>query len=429
MKYRPIKNSLFIKNRQKLVDKLPKKSVAVFHSNDILPKSGDGIMPFVQDSNLFYLTAADQEESILLLAPDHPDENLREILFVRETNEMIAIWEGHKLNKEEAMALSGIDHIEWTSQFDQIFHQVVVECDHIFLDTNEHLRASTSTETRSDRFLKECKRNYPLHNFQRVAPHMQSLRSVKEEEEIETMRHACQITEKAFRNVLEMVSPGVWEYEIEAEYVFEFMKNRSRGFAYDPIIASGASACVLHYIQNNQQCHDGDLLLMDVGAEYANYNADMTRTIPVNGKFTKRQRSVYDAVLHVKTQATDLLRPGITLKEYQAEVVKIMESELISLGLFDKHDVARQDPKNPLYRKYFMHGTSHFIGLDVHDVGSFYEPVKAGMAFTVEPGIYIREEGIGIRLEDNIIVTEDGHINLMKNIPIHADEIEHLMNQ
>lgn len=429
MKYHPIGNQLFIQNRERLREQLEPNSVVVVHSNDILPTNADGVMPFRQNNNLYYLTGADQEESVLLLAPDFPDERFREVLFLRETDENIAIWEGHKLTKEEATEVSGIKTVLWKDQFEQILYTVLAESKTIYLDTNEHIRAGAETETKSDRFVKWCQNRYPLYRYERLFPIMQSLRMIKSALEIKALQHACNITEKGFRRILDKVRPGSWEYEIEAEYIHEFVRNRSKGFAYDPIIASGANACVLHYIANNQQCKDGDLLLMDVGAEYANYNADMTRTIPVNGRFTKRQRAVYDAVLHVKTQATDLLRPGTTIKEYHEEVGRIMEGELIALGLLDKHDVAKQDKANPLYRKYFMHGTSHYLGLDVHDVGSFYKPIAAGMVFTVEPGIYIREENIGIRLEDNIVVTKDGHDNLMRNIPIHAEEIEDLMNK
>ncbi|MEM8893073.1 MAG: aminopeptidase P N-terminal domain-containing protein [Bacteroidota bacterium] len=429
MKYHPIGNQLFTLNRDQLQSQLDPKSVAIIHSNDILPTNADGVLPFRQNNNLFYLTGADQEESILLLAPDFPDEKFREILFLRETDENIAVWEGHKLTKEEATEISGIETVMWKDQFELTLYTVLAESETIYLDTNEHIRTGTETETRSDRFVKWCMNRYPLYQYKRLAPLLQEQRMIKSYLEIKTLQHACDITEKGFRRILNSVSPGVWEYEIEAEYIHEFVRNRSRGFAYDPIIASGANACVLHYITNNEQCKDGDLLLMDVGAEYGNYNADMTRTIPVNGRFTQRQRAVYDAVLHVKTEATELLRPGTTIKEYHEEVGRIMEGQLISLGLLHKHDVEKQDPKNPLYRKYFMHGTSHFLGLDVHDVGSFYQPIAEGMVFTVEPGIYIREEDIGIRLEDNIVVTKDGHINLMKNIPLHAEEIEDLMNK
>lgn len=429
MKYHPLGSQLFTYNRERLCKELEPNSIAVVHSNDILPTNADGVMPFRQNNNLYYLTGADQEESILLLAPDFPDERFREVLFLRETDENIAIWEGHKLTKEEATGVSGIKTILWKEQFEQILYTVLAESKTIYLDTNEHIRAGAEVDTRSDRFVKWCLNKYPLYRYERLAPILQALRMIKSKLEINALQHACDITEKGFRRILDKVAPGAWEYEIEAEYIHEFVRNRSRGFAYDPIIASGASACVLHYISNNQQCKDGDLLLMDVGAEYANYNADMTRTIPVNGRFTKRQRAVYDAVLHVKTKATDLLRPGNTIKEYHEEVGKIMEGELITLGLLDKHDVAKQDRANPLYRKYFMHGTSHFLGLDVHDVGTFYKPIEVGMVFTVEPGIYIREEGIGIRLEDNIVVTKDGHDNLMRNIPIHAEEIQDLMNK
>lgn len=429
MKYQPIGQSLFVLNRENFKAQLKQRAVAVFHSNDILPSNGDGTLPFRQNSNLFYLTGIDQEETILLLAPNFPEEKFREILFIKETNETIAIWEGHKYTKEEASETSGIKTVMWLNEFEKILHTVLAESKFIYLDSNEHIRTGNQTETRTGRFVKWCRERYPLYRYERASPILRSLRMIKSELEIKTLQHACDITEKGFRSVLEAVKPGVWEYEIEAEYAYTFLRNRSRGFAYEPIIASGANACVLHYIANNQQCKDGDLLLMDVGAEYANYNADMTRTIPVNGHFSPRQRAVYDAVLHVKTRATELLRPGITIRDYHLEVGKIMESELITLGLIDKHDVAKQDKDYPLFKKYFMHGTSHYLGIEVHDEGSFYKEIVPGMVFTVEPGIYIREEGIGIRLEDNILITENGHTNLMRNIPIHAEEIEDLMNK
>ncbi len=429
MKYRPIGAELFTLNRKNFVERLKPKSVAVFHSNDIMPTNGDGTMPFKQNSDLLYLSGIDQEESILLLAPDFPDPNLREVLFVKETSEEIAIWEGHKFTKKEATEISGIQQVKWLSEFEKTLTLVMAESDNLYIDLDEHIRSANEVETRTDRFYKWSKENYPLHHYERSFPILMELRMVKSKREVDMIQHACDITEKGFRRILEAVKPGVWEYEIEAEYMHEFLINRSRGFAYSPIIASGASACVLHYIDNNQQCKDGDLLLMDVGAEYANYNADMTRTIPVGGRFSTRQLDVYNAVLRVKTKATEILRPGTTITEYHKEVGKIMESELVELGLIDKTDIKNQDPNWPAYKKYFMHGTSHHLGLDVHDVGSFHHEIKAGNVFTVEPGIYIREEGIGIRLEDNILVTEDGHQNLMRNIPIHAEEIEDLMNK
>ncbi|MFY0599734.1 MAG: aminopeptidase P family protein [Cyclobacteriaceae bacterium] len=429
MKYHAIDSDLFVNNRSRLKDKLKPNSAVVVLSNDILPTNGDGTLPFKQNSNLFYLSGIDQEETVLLMAPDHPNEKMREILFLLETSDEIAIWEGHKLTKDEGKKNSGIKNIQWKGDFDKMLSTVLAEVDHIYLATNEHIRNSSKLQGANDRFIKWCKEHFPLHEYERLAPDIYDLRMVKADYEVELMEHACHITEKGFRRVLESTAPGVWEYELEAEYIHEFLVNRSRGFAYSPIIAGGGNACVLHYLDNNQQLKDGDLLLMDVGAEYANYNADMTRTIPVNGRFSKRQRQVYDAVLRVKNAATEMLVTGNTIPEYHKAVGKVMESELVELGLLDKTDIKNQSRDMPAYKKYFMHGTSHHLGLDVHDVGSIYAPFKTGMVLTVEPGIYIREEGLGIRLEDNILIIEKGHKNLMRNIPIHADEIEDLMNK
>lgn len=429
MKYNPLPQSLYIKNRKKLADKLPAKSVVVFHANDIMPTNADGTMRFRQNNDLFYLTGIDQEETILVICPDFPDPNMREILFLRETNEHIAIWEGHKYTKEEALAVSGIQNIQWVANFDQVFNTLMALSQHVLLNTNEHLRADVQVESRDARFIKKCKERYPLHHYHRVAPLMHQLRAVKEQEEIDQMQIACDITEKGFRRILSFVKPGVTEYEIEAEFIHEFIRNRSKGFAYEPIIASGANACVLHYIENKEVCREGDLILFDVGAEYGNYNADMSRTIPVNGKFTKRQRQVYDAVLRVQRGAMDILRPGVNIQDYHREVGLMMQSELLGLGLLDQTDIKNQDPKWPAFKKYFMHGTSHHLGLDVHDVGTMHDPITPGMVFTVEPGIYIQEEGMGIRLENNIVILENGHFDLMRNIPIEAEEIEDLMNQ
>lgn len=425
----PIEPKLFSQNRAQLGKRLKPKSVVAIHANDILPTNADGTMQFRQNANLYYLSGVDQEETILLLAPDFPDPTMREILFLRKTNEEIAIWEGHKLTKEEATKLSGIKNIKWVEEFEKIFYTVLAESETMYLESNEHIRNSSVTETRNARFIKKCRNEFPLYNYERLAPILYDLRSVKSEWEVKRMQHACAITEKGFRRVLNAIKPGVWEYEIEAEYIHEFVSNRSRGFAYEPIIAGGANSCVLHYVENKNQLRNGDVLLMDVAAEYAGYNSDMTRTVPVNGKFTKRQRQVYDAVLRVKNRATDLLVPGNTIPEYHKEVGKIMESELVELGLIDKTDIKNQNPDWPAYKKYFMHGTSHHLGIDVHDVASIYVKFRPGMVLTVEPGIYIREEGLGIRIEDNILIQEKGHLNLMRNIPIHADEIEDLMNK
>lgn len=429
MRYIPVDNQLFIDNRKRLVSRLKPNSIVIVHSNDIMPTNADGTMGFKQNSDLFYLSGVDQEESILILAPDFPDEKLREVLFLRETNEEISIWEGHKLTSEEGQKISGIANVKWNQDFEKILYTLLAESEHIYLPSNEHIRNASLVETANDRFVKQCMSKFPLYKYERLASILYDLRTIKSALEVRQIEHACHITEQGFRRILETTSPGVWEYELEAEYAHTFLSNRSRGFAYTPIIAGGFNACVLHYIDNNQQLKDGDLLLMDVGAEYGNYNADMTRTIPVNGEFTKRQKQVYDAVLRVKTQATDLLVPGSAIPEYHAAVGELMTKELLDLGLIDKTDVKNQNPEWPAYKRYFMHGTSHHLGLDVHDVASIYKKFEVGMVFTVEPGIYIREESLGVRLEDNILITKDGHRNLMRNIPIHAEEIEDLMNK
>ncbi len=406
------------------------KSIAVFNSNDIYPIGADSTLPFEQDRDIFYLSGADQEETILLLFPDAIDPKHREILFVRETNEHIAVWEGEKLTKEKATEISGIQTVYWLTDFDKIFFDLMTEADTIYFNTNEHYRQAVETQTREARFIEKCKKEYPAHQCAKSNPILQNIRGVKEPEEIELMQTACNITEKGFRRILEFVEPGVWEHEIEAEFLHEFVRNRSKGFAYSPIIASGANANVLHYIENNRQVKDGDMILMDLAAEYANYSSDMTRTIPANGKFTARQKEVYSAVLRVKNEATKMLVPGTLWAEYHKEVGKIMTSELIGLGLLDKADVQNENPDWPAYKKYFMHGTSHHLGLNTHDYGELKTPMKANMVFTVEPGIYIPAEGMGIRLEDDVVIQEKGEpFNLMQNIPIEIEEIEELMNK
>ncbi len=427
MRYQPAAADLYIRNRSKLREKFPSKSLAVFHSNDILPTNADGTMKFRQNNDLFYLSGIDQEETILVLCPDFPDPKMHEILFIKPTDEHIATWEGHKFTKEKATELSGIKNIQWTTDFESLFHTLMALSKHVFLNTNEHLRADVKVESRDARFIKDCRQRHPLHQYHRVAPMMHKIRAVKEKEEINQIQTACDITEKGFRRILSFVKPGVKEYEIEAEYIHEFMRNKSRGFAYAPIIASGANACILHYIENDAACQDGDLLLFDVGAEYGNYNADMSRTIPVNVQFSKRQRELYEAVLRVQREAMNMLRPGTIIQDYHKEIGLVMQAELVSLGLIDQTDIKNQDPTKPAYKKYFMHGTSHHLGLDVHDVGTMYEPIQVGMVITVEPGIYIPEEAIGIRLENNIVIEETGFTDLMKNIPIEAEEIEELM--
>lgn len=429
MKYTPIKNKLFIENRKKFVKEMKEGSLAVFNSNDIMPTNADGTMGFKQNSDLFWLCGIDQEETILVIYPDSKTKLYKEVLFVRETNEHIAVWEGAKLTKQQATETSGIGTVYWTSQFKQIFQGLMAECEHVYLNTNEHTRAVIEVETRDTRFNNWCKEVYPLHKYIRVAPIMHKLRAIKSKEEIALMQEACDITEKGFRRILNFVKPGVWEYEIEAEFAHEFLRNRSRGFAYGPIVASGKDSCVLHYVDNNKQCKAGDVLLLDVAAEYANYASDLTRTIPVSGKFTKRQRNVYDAVLRVMRAATKMLKVGNNLTDYQEAVGKLMEEELIKLRLLKLSEVRKQDPNKPLYKKYFMHGTSHFLGLDVHDVGDKNRKFEEGMVFTCEPGIYIPQESLGVRIENDILITKAGPIDLMKNIPIEAQEIEELMNK
>jgi Xaa-Pro aminopeptidase len=429
MRYQKISKQLFIGNRNKLRKELKPNSVVVVNANDIIPTNADGTARFRQNSDLFYLSGVDQEETILVICPDHPEAKYHEVLFLRETNEQIALWEGHKLTKEEAREATGIQTVLWISDFHKVFNTMMVMADveHVYLNTNDHYRAEVSLDSRDMRFIQWCQKKYPLHKYERLAPVLHRLRCVKSEIEIELMQKACDITGQAFRRVLKFVKPGVTEYEIEAEYAHEFLRNGSRGFAYEPIIASGPDSCVLHYIVNEKTCKDGDVLLLDVGAEYANYNADLTRTIPVNGKFTKRQREVYDAVLRIHKAAVKLLTPGVAYFDYHKEVQKITEQELINLKLIDKQDVKSQNRDKPLFMKYFMHGTSHMLGLDVHDVGNMYQKMVPGMVWTVEPGIYIREEGLGVRIENNVVITNKGVTDLMQNIPIEAGEIEDIM--
>jgi Xaa-Pro aminopeptidase len=404
-------------------------ALAVFNSNDIYPVSADSTLPFAQHRDILALSGVDQEESILVLFPGASNPAHREVLFLKETSELIAIWEGEKLTKQTAFETSGIQTVYWLQQFPTIFKQMMAEASGIYLNTNEHLRANTEVETREDRFIKQVKQDYPAHQVHKSAPIMHKIRSIKNQIELDLMQTACNITEAGVRRLLGFIKPGVWEYEIEAELAHEFLRKRSKGFAYTPIVASGKNACVLHYIENNQQCLDGDVILLDVGAEYANYSSDLTRCIPVNGRFTARQKAVYNAVLHVKNEATKLLVPGTIMAEYHKQVGHLMEEQLVNLGLISLDDIKNQDAAWPAYKKYFMHGTSHFLGLDTHDVGLWHEPIAANMVFTVEPGIYIPEEGLGIRLEDDVVVQASGApFNLMANIPIEADEIEALMN-
>ena len=429
MRYLPISQDLFIHNRRNFVKELKPSSIAIFNSNDVMPTNADGTMAFRQNNDLFYLSGADQEETVLILFPDAKDPRMKEVLFVRETNDHILTWEGYKLTKQQAQEVSGIKTILWTHEFKSVLNTLMAEAEHVYLNSNEHLRAVVEVETRDARFTKWMKERYPLHKYERSTPIMHYLRAIKSDHEIALIRKACHITELGFRRLLNFIKPGVMEYEIEAELYHEFLRYRSSGPAYGSIIASGANACILHYVDNNQECKDGDMLLMDFGAEYANYASDLSRTIPVNGKFTTRQRDVYEAVLRVMKAATAMLVPGNTLDQYHAFVGTVMENELIRLDLLNENDVRNQDPAAPLYKKYFMHGTSHFLGLDVHDVGNKYRPFEEGMVFTCEPGIYIWDEGIGVRLENDILITKNGPVDLMQDIPLEADDIERLMKK
>ena len=429
MKYESIDSKLFIKNRANFSKEMKKNSIAFFNSNDIYPVSADSTLPFEQHRDIFYLSGIDQEESILVLCPDNPNPDLREILFLKETNDHIAVWEGPKINKSQAFKISGIKTVFWLNDLEKVVDELISNCQNIYINKNEHYRAKIETETREARFNSWLENKYSKKNKERSNPILQRLRSLKDPIEINLIQQACDITNKGFRRILGFVKPGVWEYEIEAEFIHEFLINRSKKFAYTPIIASGNNANILHYIENNMQCKGGDLILLDVGAEYANYSSDMTRTIPVNGRFNKRQKAVYNAVLRVKNEATKLLVPGTDWAEYHIEVGKLMTSELLDLKLLNKVDIQNQTKEKPAYKKYFMHGTSHHMGLDTHDYGLLEEPMQENMVFTVEPGIYLPKEGFGIRLEDDVVIQKTGDpINLMKKIPIEIDEIESLMN-
>ena len=425
-RYQNIPSSLFIKNRANFISKMKPNSMAIFFSNDLMPRSADGFHAFRQNPDFYYLTGIDQEDCILILYPDAHSNNHKEILFLKETNEHIAVWEGEKVDKIKGEELSGIQSIQWNDQFNNILNHLSGYVNTFYLNINENDRSGSPVPTKEIRFAKEMRSRFPLHNFERSAPIMAVLRSIKHQEEIDTIQIACNITEKAFRNVLATTKPGMMEYEVEAEIISTFIRNGATGHAYSPIIASGANACVLHYVTNDSVCKDGDLLLFDFGAEYANYASDMSRTIPVNGKFSARQKEVYNACLNIHNEAKLLLRPGITLDDYNTEIKKMMSGALIDINLIDKDADAKTKMQQTI--KYFPHGTSHFMGIDVHDIGNRYGKIEENMCFTIEPGIYIREEGIGIRIENDFIVKEAGNLDLMKNIPITIEEIEELMN-
>lgn len=427
MRYLPINNTLFIENRKHFIDLLPEDSVAIFYSNDQQPRNGDQYFPFRQQSDFFYLTGIDQERSILMIAPDNKNKKFKEALFLIKTNEQIAIWEGHKYTKDEAKKISGIENIYWVDDFEVNLNEVISTTNNIFLNRNEYPKFFPDVEERNHRLGDKLKSRFPLHSYHRSAPLLTKLRLIKSDKEIELLRKACDITNKAFRRVLATIKPGKFEFEVQAEIEHEFTNNRANGHGYAPIIASGSNACVLHYIENDKECKDGDIVLFDFGAEYANYSADMSRTIPVNGKFTSRQKECYNAVLRVFKQAKELYVPGNTINKINDEVNKIMEREIIKLGLFTEEDVRNQDKDNPLFKKYFMHGTAHFLGLDVHDVGDKNEVFKPGMVLTCEPGLYVREENIGIRIENDILITNNSPIDLMEDIPIEVEDIEKFM--
>ncbi len=431
MRFESIPSGLFESNRKRLASLLKPGSMVILHANDVYSTNNDGTLPFKQNANLLHLSGINQEETILLLFPDAPDPRDREILFVKETNEFMAIWEGAKFTKEKARELSGIERVEWISAFEGNWHRLAALAENFCLETNEGNRVNNLNfmETRNSRFIEECKRRYPLHNYERLTKLMEAIRVIKDPEEIKIIQKACDITEAGFRRILPFIKPGVGEWEIEAELLHEFVRRGSRGFAYPPIIGSGSSNCVLHYVENNKRCQDGELVLLDTAAEYLGWASDLTRTVPVNGRYTDRQRDVYNAVLRVYRAANEILRPGTCIMDFQKQVIEIMEGELVGLGLFSAKEAKAQGKDKALVKKYFMHGTSHHMGIDVHDVfGGPAEILKEGMVFTIEPGIYIQEEGFGVRLEDDVVLGKDGNFNLMENIPIEIEEIEELMN-
>jgi len=428
MRHTPIDSKLFATHRKNLSDRLPARALAITNANDVLPTNADGTFPIHPNSDLFYLSGIEQEESVLVLFPDCPNPKHREILFVREPSEHLKIWEGYKHTKDDAQKISGIQTVYWTKDFDNIFQLLAAEAETFFLNDNEHSRAANEVETRDQRFNKKIQLDYPLHKIDRLAPHLHNLRFCKNPLEVKQIKQAIDVTARGFRRVLKMVKPGITEYEIEAEWAKEFIKRRCK-FAYTPIVASGGNACVLHYLQNDQTCRKGELLLMDVGACYANYNADLTRTIPVSGKFTRRQKQVYNAVLRVLRQCIENATIGKSLKEWQTDSHDMMTEEMLRLKLITKAQVKKQDPDQPACRKYYMHGLGHSLGLDVHDVCNGQTEFRENSVFTVEPGIYLPDEGFGIRLEDDIQITRNGPINLMSKIPIEAEEIEQIMNR
>ncbi|MFM1829524.1 MAG: hypothetical protein RL624_1765 [Bacteroidota bacterium] len=429
MKYLPLPQRLYNQNRARFIKKMKPNSIAIFPSNLNLPENGDAQYAFRPNSDILWLSGIRQEKTMVVLYPDNPDVNAREILVLLRPNEHLEKWEGHKLRKEEATAISGIKNVQWSDTFDAQLHVMMHQTDVVYLNSNENDRLDLSIPRLDLAYVTKIKEQYPLHQYERAAKITRELRAIKTKEEIAVTQEAVDITEKAFRRVMQFIKPGVMEYEIEAEITHEFLRNRATRHAYGNIIASGDRARILHYVENNQVCKNGELILMDFGAEYGNYCADMTRTIPVNGKFTKRQKDVYNACLAVHNFAKSILKPGISILAYTAKVNVYMEQQLVNLGLISKADIKNQDPANPAYRKYFYHGVTHHLGIDVHDIGTKHLPIKEGMLFTVEPGIYIEEEQMGIRIENNIWITKTGHVDLFKNIPITVEEIERCMKR
>lgn len=429
MKYLPIPSKLFTQNRERFIKKMKPNSVAIFPGNPVLPTNGDAIYTYRPNADVVWLSGVVQEKSMVILYPDNPDKNAREVLVLIRPNEHLEKWEGHKLRKDEATAISGIKNVQWLDGIDAVLQVMMHHADNVYLNTNENDRLDTSLFRPDLLFVHDFMKRFPLHEYERSAPIMKELRAIKTKEEVAVTQEAVNITHKAFERVMKFIKPGVWEHEIEAEITHEFLRNRASRHAYDCIIASGDRARVLHYVENNQQCKDGELILMDFGAEYGNYCADLTRTIPVNGKFSKRQKEVYNAVLDVHNFAKKILKPGISIIDYTAKVCGEMEKQLLKIGLITKNDIKNQDPENPAYRKYFYHGVTHHLGIDVHDLGTRVLPVKEGMLFTIEPGIYIEEEQMGIRIENNVWLTKTGSTDLFKNIPITVEEIEAAMKR
>lgn len=429
MRYDPIPVSLFKNNRKRFTKKMSSNSLAILTSNDVMPNNADDVMGFAQNNDLFYLTGIEQDETILVLYPDAFKEENRAILFVKEVNEQTLIWEGNFLTKEQVTAISGIKNVKWIHEFEKTVQLFAFESDAIYLGHNEHIKRVTSEmNTRQDRMIQWCKEKYPLHQYERVAKITRDLRPIKSEEEVALIQHAIAISIKGFKGLLNAVKPNIKEYELEAELAYEYIKNGGTRHAFKPIVASGKNACALHYNTNDDVCKDGEMILVDFGVCYANYNSDTTRCLPVNGKFSPRQRAVYESVLYCLKEGSKLLKPGILSKSYEVKMAKLIEIELVKLGLITLEEIANQDLDNPVYKKYFMHGTAHHLGLDVHDVGLYSRPFEKGMVLTCEPGIYIREEGIGCRLENDYLLTEDGNINLSQAMPIEIDEIEQLIN-